>query len=190
MKKRIIIAACCACCSWLANSAEGFSSPVAGVADHVVSGRILPPVVTWVDKPMVLSETNKIPAGEIGHFDIRLVSSPTKLRGIIFADRCGVGGKINLTFVNETDLENNVGGYPQATITGIPTVNGGLMPGSGVAGKMDVLSGVISYAEGTDWYHETTSNEEQITVTINNAAETSGTPGVYSATYCMMQFIL
>lgn len=93
MKKRIIIAACCACCSWLANSAEGFSSPVAGVADHVVSGRILPPVVTWVDKPMVLSETNKIPAGEIGHFDIRLVSSPTKLRGIIFADRCGVGGE-------------------------------------------------------------------------------------------------
>lgn len=91
---------------------------------------------------------------------------------------------------NGTDLQNNVGGHPLATITGIPSVGGDWHRGSGIAGKIDVLAGKMSYAEGTDWYHETTSEEEQLTVTINHETETVGTPGVYSATYCMMQFII
>lgn len=189
MKKRIIIAACCACCSWAANSETGMSIPVAGIADHVVQGTVLPPIVTWVDKPMALNDDGKIPAGEVGRFEIRLISDPAKGRGIVFADKCGVGAKTNLTFVNETDLAHNVAGHEKASFTGVPSVSGDLITGSGVAGKIDALSGVKTFTDGTDWFHPTTSKDEQITVTINNPEATAGTPGVYSATWCMMQIV-
>ncbi|HIB1631444.1 TPA: hypothetical protein ACWV6Y_005416 [Salmonella enterica subsp. enterica serovar Muenchen] len=139
---------------------------------------------------MALDANGKIPAGEVGRFEIRLISDPTRGRGIVFADRCGVGGKTNLTFVNETDLTNNVGGHEKASFTGVPSVSGDLATGAGIAGKIDALSGVKTFTDGTDWIHATTSKDEQITVTINNPEATAGTPGVYSATYCMMQIVL
>ncbi|EEB8601681.1 hypothetical protein GNN46_24400 [Salmonella enterica] len=138
---------------------------------------------------MALNDDGKIPAGEVGRFEIRLISDPAKGRGIVFADKCGVGAKTNLTFVNETDLAHNVAGHEKASFTGVPSVSGDLITGSGVAGKIDALSGVKTFTDGTDWFHPTTSKDEQITVTINNPEATAGTPGVYSATWCMMQIV-
>lgn len=184
--KKIILAAVSSTVFCIGNStsaAATISSPVAGVADHVVSGSAPSPTVTWTDSPSVAGNVGD--GAAIGTLRIGLPGSVTDtgMRNLLVASECGIAGRRVLEFVNNTDMSTQAEGRPEEG-----TLRGRLTKPDGWGEAVDSSDGAVVWG-GVVWAKEGASNAETAVVNVVADGLQSSFPGVYKATFCVQQLI-